>query len=114
KLYYLRDGAFRQWRTTDGIVAHTIHALLVDRAGDLWIGGNAPESLQRLHAGQIENLNLPPKISVIRALAEDAAGNIWLGAAKGSLLRVNGTRVVDETALMKQPYSIRTLYTTAD
>jgi len=113
-LHRLQHGRFTTWRTTDGLASHIVHALLVSRDGDLWIGGNAPESLQRLRDGHFQNFVLPPRISVIRALAEDAEGTIWVGSAKGALLRVSGNQLVNTGTEMTPTNSIRTLLASAD
>jgi ligand-binding sensor domain-containing protein/signal transduction histidine kinase len=113
-LYYWRDGRYAGYRAAEGLVAHMIHALLVSSNGDLWIGGNAPESLQRLRGATFTNFKLPDDVKVIRAMTEDAGGNIWIGTSKGVLLRVAGGAVVDETPHMGGERSIRCLSGTAD
>jgi len=113
-LYCLRDGKFSSYGSAQGILSHTIHALLVASNGDLWIGGNAPESLQRLHDGKFENLKLPKDVGVIRTLAEDATGNIWVGSTKGALLRIGRDATVSATAQMNSTNSVRSLLATRD
>ncbi|HXF11157.1 MAG TPA: two-component regulator propeller domain-containing protein, partial [Desulfuromonadaceae bacterium] len=113
-LFRLRDGHLTLWTAGDGIVSHTIHTLMVASNGDLWIGGTAPAQLQRLRNGQFKNFAVPRSAGVVRAMAEDAAGNIWAGSNKGTLVRVAGDQLVDETARLSTTNSIRTLYATPE
>lgn len=110
----LRDGKFTSYNAAQGILSHTIHALLVTDNGDLWIGGNAPESLQRLRGGKFENFTLPKKIGVIRALAEDTRGNIWAGSTKGMLLRIGRDQSGNQTMELDSTNSVRCLLATPD
>ena len=115
ELISLRDGQFKIRGSPDGLLSRKIHSLLVGKNGDLWIGGNSPDSLQRLHAGQFQRFKLPPDIHVIRAMAEDLEGNIWIGTSKGTLLRVTGDQVIDESVRVSgQPWSIRSLAASPD
>jgi signal transduction histidine kinase/ligand-binding sensor domain-containing protein len=115
KLQCLRDGHLTTWQARDGLASRIIHSLLASKTGDLWIGGAAPESVQRLHAGKLQDFQLPSDGRSIRAMAEDAAGNIWIGTSGGSLLRINHDAVTDETAhTIGESISIRSLYATPD
>jgi signal transduction histidine kinase/ligand-binding sensor domain-containing protein len=115
KLLCWKEGRFTSFGVPDGFPSRVIHALLVDATDDLWIAGEVPESLERLHAGHLQTFKLPPDIRIIRAMAEDAAGSVWLGTTKGILLRVSGAQVIDETARISgSPLSIRCLSATAD
>jgi ligand-binding sensor domain-containing protein/signal transduction histidine kinase len=110
-----REGHFTILGRADGLPSQVIHTLLASSTGDLWIGGEVPESLQRLRAGHLQTFTLPPNIRVIRAMAEDASGKIWLGTSKGTLLCVSGDQVIDETGRTTgSPLSIRCLHATAD
>ncbi len=91
------DGPLQLWQRSDGLISRVIYALHASRNGDLWIGGNAPESLQRLRAGHLQTIGLPPTVRLIRALAEDASGTLWAGTSNGLLLRVEGDRAIDES-----------------
>jgi signal transduction histidine kinase/streptogramin lyase len=111
QLIRYRDGRF----TSLPIPSQIIHALLVETNGDLWIGGEVPENLLRLHEGNLQTKTLPPGIRIIRGMAEDSTGNLWLGTSKGMLLKVNGDQVTDETVRTTgTPLSIRGLQTTSD
>jgi signal transduction histidine kinase/ligand-binding sensor domain-containing protein len=114
-LFCWRDGGFVPWESGEKLRAHSVHALLVSRNGDLWIEETNPNGLQRLRMGKLETLKLPGDIRGLRAIAEDAAGNVWLGTSRGVLLRVTGNRAVDVTREIPHfPQSIRCLYTTPD
>jgi signal transduction histidine kinase/ligand-binding sensor domain-containing protein len=89
-----------------------IYGLLAASNGDLWIVGG--DVLQRLHKQQITTIKLPSQVQRVYAIAEDAAGNIWIGA-NNSLLRFDGTNIVDETLhshLFGRPFCC--IYGTAD
>lgn len=110
-----QDGHFKIWNEADGITSRRIHSLLACRNGDVWIGGNVPDGLQRLRAGRFQNFQLPPEVHVIRAMAEDAAGNVWVGTANGTLLKISGDQVTDESVqLSGTQWSIRSLYVSSD
>jgi ligand-binding sensor domain-containing protein/signal transduction histidine kinase len=110
----LRDGKFRTYGTADRLASHMIHALFLARNGDLWIGGNAPESLQRFRGGEFKNFPLPRGVGFIRALAEDADGNIWAGSTKGTLLSVRGDELQDAGTQLGSSNSVRCLLAAAD
>jgi signal transduction histidine kinase/ligand-binding sensor domain-containing protein len=115
RLYCLRDGQFTILQASNGLASRNIHALLASTGGDLWIAGNGVEGLQRLHAGHLETVKLPPDALVIHGFIEDAAGDIWFGTSKGLLLRVRDKVVTDETPnTTGDPSSIRCLQTTPD
>ena len=115
RLLCWRGDRFVSWGDNQQIKGQTIHALLLSKAGDLWIGEDSPTAVQRLRNGKTENFELPTEIRVIRAAAEDAAGNIWFGTSKGILMRFDGERFVDETAATTgDPQPIRCLYATPD
>jgi signal transduction histidine kinase/ligand-binding sensor domain-containing protein len=114
-LFCERDGHFVSWGDTSALQGHTVRALLVDQNNDLWIGEEARNSFQRLHAGKLQNYTLPTDIRLIRALAQDTNGNIWIGTSKGVLLRVHGDKVEDMTMLLfGNTFSIRYLCATPD
>jgi ligand-binding sensor domain-containing protein/signal transduction histidine kinase len=114
-LFRYRNNHFEDWRDKDQSRGQTIRTLVVSRSGDLWIGGDTPPSVTRLHNGKMTNYELPRDIRVIRASTEDADGNIWFGTSKGILMRVEGDHIVDETARTTgEPEPIRCLYATPD
>ncbi len=89
-----------------------VYGLLATSHGDLWIVGS--DVLQRLHKQQIDTIRLPRQVQRVYAIAEDAAGNIWIGA-NSSLLRFDGTNILDETLhshIFGRPFCC--IYGTAD
>src|SRR6185369_13762324 len=113
-LHRFHDGKFTTWKNADGLVSHTIHALLAGTNGDVWIGGNAPESLQHFHDGSFETFNVPRGVGMIRALVADRDGTIWAGTTKGSLLRLRGGETVAVGGKLGSTNSIRSLCATPD
>ena len=79
--------------TTQDLNNGPVFALKPASTGDLWIVGRR---LQRLHGGQMENMDLPRQMQRISAIAEDTASNIWVGT-KGIVMRFDGKSFVDET-----------------
>jgi len=115
RLFCLRDGKYEIWQAANGLVGRNFEALLAASNGDLWIAGSGPDGLQRLRNGRLESFKLTPDEPIIHGLAEDAAGNIWFGTSKGTLLRLHGGTVTDETTNTSGgPVSIRTLLATPD
>ncbi len=113
-LHHWLNGAYVTIGEKNGLAMRNAHALLVTRGGDVWIGGNAPTSLQRWQNGQLTNWKVPSDLRVIRAAIEDAAGVVWFGTSRGVLLRIAGDRVVDETPKMGGILSIRCLAPASD
>jgi signal transduction histidine kinase/ligand-binding sensor domain-containing protein len=112
RLDHLGDGGLRTWRAANGLSNHIVHALLVARNGDVWIGG---EILEKCQNGTITSARQPRDVRMFRALAEDKDGVVWAGSANGYLLRVVGDEVSDETArTYGKPDSIRYLAATPD
>ncbi len=115
RLHCWRDGHFTTLDASDGLLGRQLHALLADRKGDLWIGEESPDLVQRLHAGKFETFQVPAGVRIIRAMAEDSSGAIWVGSSGGKLLRIRDGVVDDETsATSGQPLSIRCLHATPD
>ena len=103
-LYRWENGQFTVLRRRDGLAASSIRSMLLDRAGNLWIAYSTGDILQKYHAGQFQNYDLPPDSRTIRTMTEDVNGNIWMANLDAQLLRVDGNRVVDETALTAEPH----------
>jgi signal transduction histidine kinase/streptogramin lyase len=105
------------WGNADDLVGRTIHTLQTTRTGDLWIGEDSPNALQRLRAGKLTTLSVPSEnMRVIRAMTEDAEDAIWAGTSRGVLLRVKDGEITDKTVRSgdEPPPSIRCLYTSPD
>ncbi|MBU6408831.1 MAG: hypothetical protein KGR98_00455, partial [Verrucomicrobia bacterium] len=110
KLDRWHDGKLKMYGRNDGLIGRVIHALLVAKSGDVWIGEEAPEAVQRLRDGKFYTFKLPRRVGVIRAAVEDNHSNIWMGASRGRLLRFRGDEVTDETGhTTGTPLSIRCL-----
>jgi signal transduction histidine kinase/ligand-binding sensor domain-containing protein len=114
-LYCWRAGAFTNWGDTTLTSGKTFHTLVVSRSGDLWMAGEAPNAILRLHDGKITVFPVLPDYRIIRAMTEDHAGNIWVGTSRGNLLRITGDTIMEVTPRPAQaPASIRCLYATPD
>lgn len=115
RVYCWRDGQFTEFGHEDGLSAHIYHAILATAGGDIWVGGEVPDSLFRIRRGRVQAFAVPPGIRIIRAMTCDAAGNVWAGTSKGVLLRIDGNGVSDFTARTTgEPMSIRCLSSTPD
>lgn len=95
-LLHLEGARLRSWGAAEGLKGAVIHALHPGRHGDLWIGAEGPNALQRLRAGQLDTFELPPNFRQPRAIAEDETGAIWVRGDR-ALVRVADDRVIDET-----------------
>ena len=114
-LFRWQNGVFTKFDRSSGLGGNTVRLLMPDRSGNLWIGLSFPNGLQRLKDGKFQRFDQPSGSDGICASAEDTAGNIWLGTISGSLLRVAGNQLVDETARALSPTrSITSLQTTSD
>jgi signal transduction histidine kinase len=116
-LFCWKENRLVNWGPTNELAGKTIHTMQIARTGDLWIGEENSNAVQRLRAGKLTTLEAPPKedLRVVRAMTEDAGGTIWVGTSRGLLLRVEGDRLVRESGRAKSPpISIRCLYATTD
>lgn len=116
RLYRWHEGRLESWGASEGLLSRYIRTVIVSSSGDLWIGGGRPASLQRVHAGRLENFPVPVQCESIWAIAEAANGDIWAGGAGSGLLRITpaGT-ITDESARTGSPSNpIRALHVTPD
>jgi signal transduction histidine kinase/streptogramin lyase len=114
-LYCWRDGHFVNWGAPSVIQDKTFHSVLVSRVGDVWLGQQSPSAILRLRGGELKTFSVPPDSRIIRAMTEDAAGNIWAGTSKGTLFRVAGDQVTEETPRRTNDLAaIRCLYATTN
>jgi len=114
-LFCRRDGQFIQWGDNSLLRGKTIHTLLVETNGDLWLGQEDPGAILRLRAGELKAFPIPTGSRIVRAMARDAAGNIFCGTSKGDLYRITGDKITDVTPRpAPQPASIRCLCATPD
>jgi signal transduction histidine kinase/ligand-binding sensor domain-containing protein len=115
RLYHWRGGRVRSWGVREGLTPHTICTLLATRSGDLWIGGEGPESVQRLHGDRLESIEVPAKAHGFRAFTEDEDGAVWIGAADGVLLKaVPGASAADPAVPPVPARQIRALHATPE
>jgi signal transduction histidine kinase/ligand-binding sensor domain-containing protein len=113
-LYRWENGSFTKLDRDDGLAGNIVRLLFCDRSGALWIGLASPNCLQRLADGKLQRFDTP-RGEAIDAAAQDTNGNLWFATVNGTLLRVEGDRLVDETHLALSPTrSITCLQTTSD
>jgi signal transduction histidine kinase/ligand-binding sensor domain-containing protein len=108
-VHRLRDGRYTTWHRGDGLLGHTIHALKVARNGDVWLGEESPDLVQRIRGQRIDTFPLPAGVRMLRAITEDSAGDIWVGTSKGYLFRIHGNSVDDETPHIIGPNGMRSV-----
>ncbi len=79
----------------EGLSSYYAHAILFDRRGHLWFGGEN-SSLNRYDGRTLTYFHLPEGFIKqnhwIRALLEDTNGNIWIGS-DGGLARFDGQQI---------------------
>lgn len=112
-LYSWHNGQFFNWSTNNGQMSRVILDLLPSRSGDLWIAGEARDSLECLSHGQLRSIKMPRSNERINALAEDASGHIWAGLQSGGLMQVEGDDLKDQPQLKSSEF-ILCLYPTPD
>ena len=114
------EGEFAPLQLSEEKRPMAVRSLLMTRAGVLWAGMESadrefPSAVLRWQAGAFRLTDLPAGSRVVRAMAEDTAGQVWMGTPDGTLLRMEGEKLVNETArVLGQPKPIRTLLTTPD
>ena len=79
-LWHVRDSAFTQYTSNDGLINNCVINLLIDREGKLW-AGNCRGGFLQFNGRYFENLNEGKKITsnLITGLLQDRDGNIWFG-----------------------------------
>ncbi|HXF09462.1 MAG TPA: two-component regulator propeller domain-containing protein [Desulfuromonadaceae bacterium] len=110
---YIRwyGGAFHPSGKANDVRGQVIHALLAAQNGDIYLGEERSNIVQRFRNGQMSTLPLAGDIGITRAMAEDAAGNVWIGTDKGALVRVDGDSVTNVAPPTEDAFfSIRSLY----
>ena len=115
KLHRWEKGRVATWGRAEGLEMHAICAMAADGQGDLWIAGESPTRVQRLSAGTLRVVELPPDTRPVRTMVEDPDGSVWMGAAHGVLLRAKDGALIDETG--RAPggdFLIRSLHVSAD
>ena len=114
-VYCIKNKNLTALAQKDGVICRRVRSLLVASNGDVWIGGEGPDSLQRWRNGKLKTFQVPSGVRLLRTMVEDAAGDIWIGTSGGSLLRISGDILTDETAKINDSLlSIRSLCVTPD
>ena len=114
-VFLWRGRVVADYRKKNGLVGRTARTLLTTSSGDVWIGSRSPDSLQRLHAGQLQTFELPADSGYVATMVVDALGNIWAGTSAGLLLRVSGDQLISETQnKLTTSSAIRCLSTSPD
>jgi signal transduction histidine kinase/ligand-binding sensor domain-containing protein len=114
-IYQFQNGQYTVWDARQGLGSSHLRTFLISSTGDLWIGTELPQRLQRLHAGRFSDFPVPLEARSIRAMAEDAHGTVWTATAGGQLIGVHGDQVMNVTTNdIGHPVSIRSLAATPD
>lgn len=82
-LYRYRDGVFEKYNSNNELYNSSIAALLEDREGSLWTGGNSGlNRLRSARAGVYNDEDGLPDAQTSAVLA-DSNDNVWIGTKKG-------------------------------
>ena len=82
-LYRYRDGVFEKYNSKNELYNSSIAALLEDREGSLWTGGNSGlNSLRNTRAGVYNDEDGLPD-ALTSAVLADSNDNVWIGTKKG-------------------------------
>lgn len=82
-LYRYRDGSFEKYNSKNELYNSSIAALLEDREGSLWTGGNSGlNRLRNTRASVYSNEDGLPDSQTSAVLA-DSNDNVWIGTKKG-------------------------------
>jgi ligand-binding sensor domain-containing protein/signal transduction histidine kinase/CheY-like chemotaxis protein len=86
-LVCLKDGAFKNYSTNDGLAHDGIRAIFEDKEGCLWIGTD--NGLCRFKEGTFTTYTTKAGLSnnSVRAICQDGEGSLWVGTAGGGLNR---------------------------
>lgn len=116
KLFCWRDDrCVATWGTAEGLINRSINTLLVSKTDEVWMSYDGGHAVQCLNKGKLHNYKLPRNDCKVRAMAEDATGTIWMGLKSGSLLRINGDILSEQSVKINgAPKSINCLYPTSD
>src|SRR5262249_39699102 len=108
------SGKLTTWTNKEGLSHHSITALYVSRAGDLWIGSTDLDHVQRFHDGQFETFSMPHNNGQVGAIAEDSNGVIWMGRTfRGGLFKIQNDQLIAKTP-PGQYSPIHSLHVTSD
>ena len=83
------------FQDVDGLPHNTIHALLVDRAGSLWVGTQDGAAAYDGRAWKQVGLPHPEHSNFVRSMLETRDGSIWIGRQAGGLSRLQDGKWLD-------------------
>jgi signal transduction histidine kinase/ligand-binding sensor domain-containing protein len=102
-------GRFAVYPLPADLAARRADALLVDRAGDVWLGFPESNTLARLNTatGGIARYTPPVNLSgnYLSTLLQDREGNLWLGSRGGGLHRFKPRKVTAYTTEHGLPHN---------
>jgi len=109
-----QNGIFSPFLTNKPVMDSAVRSLYASPQGDLWIGANSGSVLRRYRGDKLTTFPLPEGCLNVRSMISDSHSNLWAGTVEGKLLRVEGNRLRDETALLTSAsiHSIRCLQIT--
>ncbi len=114
-LHRWHEGKVHSLRRSDGLVSDAVRSMLVATNGDLWIGLESSNCVQRLRQGELAFVQLPAGSRPVRTMAEDRNGHVWMGTAGGQLFHVSPDGLADVTSdTPNPPQPIRCLHATPD
>jgi signal transduction histidine kinase/streptogramin lyase len=98
-----KSGKVTEWDETSHLDGHNITAILPLPDGDAWIAATSPDSVMRMHDGQLTAYRIPAAAHRIDAIARDHDGNVWMGWVgtrmdTGGLLEIVGDHIIDQRA----------------
>ena len=93
-LFRLHGGAVTQYSVRQGLPSDTVHCLVQDRQGALWVC--TLDGLAQIASGRIQVYRIGQGLSTnnVRAACEAADGTIWAGGDSAQLSVWNGSRFV--------------------
>lgn len=114
-LFLWDHGIRKNYTVKDGLSGNFARSLLSAPNGDLWIGTASAEGLHRLRTDALSKYPLPPGSGLVRAMTLDSHGTLWAGTAGGSLVRVTGDQLFDESdKSVARAQTIRCLHAAQD
>lgn len=96
-LQLYKDGKFKTFTRSDGLVHDDVRYITEDRAGNLWIG--TVGGMSRLKDGVFKNYTSKDGLSndFVREIFEDAEGTFWIGTYGGGINRFRDDKFISIT-----------------